>query len=71
MEAREVPLFTHVLAMDLDRRFPLQKPDRVRHAVFRRNTQTPVNVVCQRMPLDQFNFMLLAQIAKDLPDPAA
>src|SRR5579863_8423552 len=56
------------LSVDPNSALTLQKPDRVRHAVLRRNAQAQVDMVGPRVPFQQLDSSLTAQIPKDRPD---
>jgi hypothetical protein len=54
-----------VLPMDADGTLALQVPNGVRHAVPRRDRQTQVYVIRHRVPLDQLDPLLVAQVSQD------
>ena len=54
--------------MDANRTLPLQKPDRVRHAVLGRNAQAQVDMIGHRMTFHQLDSTLTTQLAQDRAD---
>ena len=64
-------LHTQRLAVNLDRRFPLQRPNHQRHAEFRWDPQHPVDVVGHRLSFHDLHPLLPAQRAQNRPDPLA
>src|SRR4051794_24276909 len=68
MQARH-PTSLQQLAMDPDGTLALQEPDRVGHAVLRRDAQAPVDRVGHRMPFQQSDPTPPAQSPKERADP--
>ena len=62
MKSLRVPPSFDEIPVDSYRRFPFQPTNRVRHAEFRRDAQTQVDMVGHRMPFNQLHTKLPAQI---------
>ena len=62
MQAGEVSLLPKALPVDPNGQLPLQKPNRVGHTVFRRNTQAQMDVIRHRMSLYDLNPLLLTEV---------
>lgn len=71
MHPREISFVPQQFPMDSDRALPFQKSDHHRNAVSRRNAQTQVDVVNNRLPLDQLHSLLSAQIPQNWSNSAS
>ena len=63
---REVLLSPSELPRNLNRAFPLEVPDDIRHRVLRRNADAYVHVVAHQVPFDYLRFLVRGQFVKHL-----